>query len=151
VKRRVSLGSFAYGAAMSFVAGGVIALVLGGCSSLTEAKYASNALAASLDAAAPVLRSECIEPYSGANALPPNDAAAMLLAYDRSPCPRALRAYETARKAHQAYYTTILAIEAGDCVNVSRSVTKCDLIGRTNDAVQAGAALVSVMQALVDE
>lgn len=145
----MSLADFAHWGALSFVAGAILMLVLlSGCGSMGQAKTSANALRASLHAAAPVLAAKCIDPYMGADAMTMQEAQALLKQYDRSGCSRALRTYEAARKAHEAMVATIVATEAGACTNVSRSVAKCDLLGRIGDAVGAGVALASAVQAV---
>lgn len=140
-------GDFVHWCALSFVAGIVLSMLVG-CSNLNGPKSAANALNASLDAVAPVLASQCIDPYMARDGMTMDEAQALLKQYDRSPCPRALRVYESARVSHRLLSVVIVAIEAGDCVNVSRSVSKCDLIGAVGEVVKATAEVAEVARAL---
>jgi hypothetical protein len=123
-------------------------VMLSGCSSLGPAKASSNALRTALHEAAPILRARCLTPYENAESMTVEQARAALVDYDRSGCASALRAYDDARTAHIMLHATVGAIEVGECVGVSRSVERCNVLAAIAAASRAVASVTERVAAL---
>ena len=129
----------------------VLAMLTSGCKSTTPAKVASNTLRDALFAAAEKLEAECITPYDPAQitATDPREreewADRLRKAYRRSECPAALRVYDDALTAHVTIHAVVGAYEVGECVNVSRSVARCNLAAAMADAYAAASRIADRM------
>ena len=125
------------------------AFVACGCSSLRTAKAATNGLGLGLEAAAPVLVLECVEPLEAVTpATPAAEAGRVVAAVESNMCVDAVLSYDAGRDVHKAARATIRAVEAGRCAGVSRSSAPCDLDRRTIEALDATARVACQIERL---
>jgi hypothetical protein len=125
-----------------------------GCSSLDGAKLASNALDAALVDVEPDLRARCKDPFAPGRVTATDLEERMRQAdelrrqRELSGCRAELNTYDDARNVHLTLHATVGAVELGECVGTSRSVSRCNVDAAVARAWRSRTAVVALAKRL---